>query len=84
MSLPLVVLFAGFLLLIGFPAVVHVVIGIWDCREFTNSEAPPAGNPRIRVPDRGVRVPGFWNWRCRGRAIFGRRRLPRGSGEGVW
>jgi Flp pilus assembly protein TadB len=28
MSLPLVVLFAGFLLLIGFPAVVHVVVGI--------------------------------------------------------
>ena len=28
MSLPLVVLFAGFLLLIGFPAVVHVVAGI--------------------------------------------------------
>lgn len=28
MSLPLVVLFAGFLLLIGYPAVVHVIVGI--------------------------------------------------------
>jgi Flp pilus assembly protein TadB len=28
MSLPLVVLFAGFLLLIGYPAIVHVIIGI--------------------------------------------------------
>jgi hypothetical protein len=28
MSLPLVVLFAGFLLLIGYPAIVHVIVGI--------------------------------------------------------
>jgi hypothetical protein len=28
MSLPLVVLFAGFLALIGYPAIVHVITGI--------------------------------------------------------
>jgi hypothetical protein len=28
MSLPLVILFAGFMLLIGFPAVMHVIEGI--------------------------------------------------------
>jgi hypothetical protein len=39
----------------------HGIAGMVVCREFANSEAPSAGNPRIRVPDRGVRVPGFWN-----------------------
>ena len=45
----------------GYLAAVLEFAGNGVSREFANSEAPSAGNPRIRGPDRGVRVPGFWN-----------------------